>query len=93
MKDTEVIKLIGGMAKANAFAETVANECGVKVCHYIDEEKPDYNFLYVRFEYENFRKFCVAYDKIEEWLKVYGLYLTYECCGDGDGIIESYRIR
>lgn len=30
---------------------------------------------------------------MEAWLNAYGLHLTYECCGDGDGIIESYRIR
>ena len=95
MKANAAIKRIGGLRKAKSFAKTVADKYGVKIdiCRHGNEEEPGDNFLNVLFEYENYRKFCVAYDKMEEWLNAYGLHLTYECCGDGDGIIESYRIR
>ena len=95
MKANAAIKRIGGLRKAKSFAKAIADKYGVKIdiCRHVNEEEPGDNFRNVLFEYENYRKFCVAYDKMEEWLNAYGLHLTYECCGDGDGIIESYRIR
>ena len=97
MKANAAIKRISGLRKAKSFAKTVADKYGVKieVCRHVNEEEPGDNFLNVLFEYkcEKYRKFYDAFDKMEAWLNAYGLHLTYECCGDGDEIIESYRIR
>lgn len=95
MKANAAIKRIGGLRKAKSFAKTVADKYGVKidVCRHVNEEEPGDNFLNVLFEYEKYRKFYDAFDKMEAWLNAYGLHLTYECYGDGDGTIESYRIR
>ena len=64
-----------------------------------DENEKEFA-AYVLFEYDSSVEKCgAAYRNFEEarldvicFLQVFGLTLAYECNGDGDGILMSYRI-
>lgn len=97
------IRKFGGIRKMRSEFKKIENALkGVKIFaeHQFNEEEPDdlnQDWLNIIFEYDRTDggegSFLKAKDDVETVLYKNGLYLVYECNGDGDGIIMSYRVK
>lgn len=91
-----------GKREIDALAAKVMKKYGIKVSivPQINEEEPEDNWLNALFEYkvtndgtiDQTKAFEDAFDEVAEEFCERGLILEYECSGDGDGIIESFRV-
>ena len=97
------IRKFGGIRKMRSELDSIEKKLdGVKIFaeHQFNEEEPDdlrQDWLNIIFEYDRSDKgygsFAKAKDDVESALYRKGLYLVYECNGDGDGILMSYRVK
>ena len=97
------IRKCGGVKKLRSELKKIEDALkGVKIFaeHQFNEEEPEdmmQDWLNILFEYdrtdEGNAAFVKAEDDVENLMYKNGLYLIYECNGDGDGIIMSYRVK
>ena len=97
------IRKCGGVKKLRSELDGIENALkGVKIfaCHQFNEEEPEdltQDWLNIIFEYdrtdEGHGSFVKAEDDVETLMYKKGLYIIYECNGDGYGIIMSYRVK
>jgi hypothetical protein len=93
----------GGVKKLRSELKEIESALkGVKIFaeHHFNEEEPEdmaQDWLNILFEYRGTDEGHAAFEKAENdvgnLLHKDGLYLVYECNGDGDGIIMSYRVK
>ena len=71
---------------------------GVAILPHINEEEPSDNWLNAIFQYrvngkvDQTNAFKDAFEEVSDAFWKHGLALSYECSGDADGIVESYRV-
>lgn len=99
----QAVRKFGGVEKLRHKLRRIENALvGVKIFaeHQFNEEEPDdtmQDWLNIIFEYDRTDEGQAAFEKaeddVETTLYKRGLCLVYECNGDGDGIIMSYRVK
>jgi len=99
----QAVRRLGGRKKLARFAETVSKAHGVKVdiAPHVNEENPADSWLNVLIETPNelFNLAArsdardAAIDDVERFLAGRGMWIAWECGGDGEtGPISSYRV-
>lgn len=106
MNCKEAYRKLGGSVKAGINrAETIADTVSstykvhVEIVPHENEEEPEDNWLNVLIEYraggqlDQTEACCRAIDDLIRRFEDRGLSLEHECSGDGNGIIESFRVN
>lgn len=97
----QAIRRFGGIRKMRSVLDSIGNPLDIRIFaeHQFNEEEPEdknQDWLNILFEYKpvvdgNFTK---ALDDVTTAFYKAGLFLSYECNGDGNGtIIMSYRVN
>jgi hypothetical protein len=105
MNCKEAYKKLGGsiragINRAETIADTVSRTYGVhvEIVPHENEEEPEDNWLNVLIEYraggqlDQTEAYCNALGDLSLRFEDRGLSLEHECSGDGNGIIESFRV-
>jgi hypothetical protein len=98
------VRKFGGIKKMRSEFDAIAKKNGIEIFveHQFNEEEPEdenQDWANILFYYHAESKaahagFVKAKDDVESALYRKGLYLVYECNGDGDNrIVMSYRVK